>query len=118
MDLPHLPDEKDVLERWIRMVRELKNFLKTTFQVEIVEDRIEAEIRETNRKNCIMNRFFEYAACHPVPIHWRELYDIIGLDPVTDSEELQSHMERITSNLDERVDNGIFFGFRNSPRVW
>jgi benzoyl-CoA reductase/2-hydroxyglutaryl-CoA dehydratase subunit BcrC/BadD/HgdB len=117
MDLPHLPDDKDVLERWTKMVQKLKNFLETTFQVEITEDRIEAEIRETNRKNCIMDQFFEYAACHPVPIHWRELYAIIGLDPVTDSEELQSHMERITSNLDERVDNGIFFGFRDSPRV-
>ena len=103
--------------RWTGMVRKLKNFLETVFQVEITDDRLEDEIRETNKKNSLMDRFFDYAACHPVPVHWRELYDVIGLDPVTDSDELQRHMEGITSRLDKRVDRGIFFGYHDSPRV-
>jgi len=117
MDLPHLPDDKDALERWTKMVRKLKKFLEMVFQANITEDRLEAEIRETNRKNRIMDQFFEYAARHPVPVHWRELYDVIGLDLVTDSNELRHHMEGITSRLDERIAGGIFFGFHDSPRV-
>jgi len=117
MDLPQLPDDGEVLLRWTGMVRKLKNFLETVFQVEITDDRLEDEIRETNKKNSLMDRFFDYAACHPVPVHWRELYDVIGLDPVTDSDELQRHMEGITSRLDKRVDRGIFFGYHDSPRV-
>jgi len=117
MDLPQMPDDGEVLIRWTGMVIKLKKFLETLFQVEITGERLEAEIRETNRKNRLMDRFFDYAACHPVPVHWRELYDVIGLDPVTDSDELQRHMEGITSRLDERVDRGIFFGYHDSPRV-
>jgi benzoyl-CoA reductase/2-hydroxyglutaryl-CoA dehydratase subunit BcrC/BadD/HgdB len=117
MDLPQMPDDGEVRIRWTGMVIKLKKFLETLFQIEITGERLEAEIRETNRKNRLMDRFFDYAAYHPPPVHWRELYDVIGLDSVTDSEELKSHMERITSRLDERIAEGIFFGFHDSPRV-
>jgi len=117
MDLPQLPDEEDVRERWTEMVRKLKIFLETTFQAEIAADRLESEIKETNKKCRLIDGFFDYAALHPPPLNWQELYDVIGLDAVTNSGELQSLMAGITSTLDERVAAGICFGSPASPRV-
>ncbi|HAJ28323.1 MAG TPA: 2-hydroxyacyl-CoA dehydratase [Syntrophus sp. (in: bacteria)] len=117
MDLPQLPDDGDVRERWTEMVRKLKIFLETTFQANIVADRLEAEIRETNRKCRLIDGFFDYVALHPPPLNWQELYDVIGLDAVTDSGELQTLMTGISRMLDERIAAGICFGTAASPRV-
>ena len=117
MDLPHLPDEEGVQDRWIAMVRKLKLFLETTFHTDITAERLEAEIRETNRKNVLMDRFFDYAACHPSPLHWRELYEVIALDAMTNSEELGQLMEGIFRRLKDRMAEGIFFGTDDTPRV-
>jgi benzoyl-CoA reductase/2-hydroxyglutaryl-CoA dehydratase subunit BcrC/BadD/HgdB len=117
MDLPQLPDEEDVRERWTEMVRNLKLFLEKTFQTEIVADRIEAEIRETNKKCRLIDGFFDYAALHPPPLNSQELYDVIGLDAVTNSCELRSLMAGISRTLDKRIAAGICFGTPASPRV-
>ncbi len=117
MDLPKHPDDGALRGRWTETVKKLKVFLETTFQAGISADRLEEEIRETNKKNRLMDRFFDYAACHPIPVHWRELYDVIGLDPLTDSDELRHYMEGIAARLDERMAAGIFFGNPASPRV-
>jgi len=117
MDLPQLPDEAAGLDRWTGMVRKLKDFLETTFQAGISDDRLEAEIRETNRKNSLMDRFFAYLTCCPSPVHWREIYDVIGLEHVTNSDEFQGLIENAASRLDERITTGIFFGTGSSPRV-
>ncbi len=117
MDLPQLPDEAAGLDRWTGMVRKLKHFLETTFQVRISDDQLEAEIRETNRKNRLMDRFFSYLACCPSLVHWREIYDVIGLEHVTNSDEFQGLIENAVSRLDERIARGIFFGTSSSPRV-
>lgn len=117
MDLPHLPDEEGVRDRWIAMVRKLKLFLETTFHADITAERLEAEIRETNRKNVLMDRFFDFAACHPSPLHWRELYEVIALDAMTDSDELGQLMEGIFRRLKDRMAEGIFFGTDDTPRV-
>ncbi|MFA5180471.1 MAG: double-cubane-cluster-containing anaerobic reductase [Syntrophales bacterium] len=117
MDLPQLPDEKDVRERWTEMVRKLKTFLEKTFQAEIVADRLEAEIRETNKKCRLIDGFFDYMTLHPPPLNCQELYDVIGLDAVTNSGELQALMAGISRTLDERIAAGICFGTPASPRV-
>ncbi|MCX5828488.1 MAG: double-cubane-cluster-containing anaerobic reductase [Deltaproteobacteria bacterium] len=117
MDLPQLPDEEDVRERWTEMVRKLKIFLETTFRANIAADRLEAEIRETNKKCRLIDGFFDYVTLHPPPLNWQELYDVIGLDAVTNSGELQSLMTGISRTLDERIAAGICFGTPASPRV-
>jgi benzoyl-CoA reductase/2-hydroxyglutaryl-CoA dehydratase subunit BcrC/BadD/HgdB len=117
MDLPQLPEEEDVQKRWTEMVRKLKVFLETRFQRDITAERLEAEIRETNKKNRLMDRFFDYAALDPPPLCWQELYDVIGLDPVTDSSDLLVLMGGIIARVEERIAAGICFGTTASPRV-
>jgi benzoyl-CoA reductase/2-hydroxyglutaryl-CoA dehydratase subunit BcrC/BadD/HgdB len=117
MDLPYRPEEPEALGYWTGMVGKLKRFLEETFEVKIREERIEDEIRETNIKCRLINRVFDYTACRPPVIHWRELLDVIGLEPVTGSEELRQLIEPILARLEDRRARGISFGRPDSPRV-
>jgi benzoyl-CoA reductase/2-hydroxyglutaryl-CoA dehydratase subunit BcrC/BadD/HgdB len=117
MDLPQLPDEEEALPNWTVMVHKLRDWLEKTFRTKITNDRIEEEIKETNKKNRLMNDFFKYTAHSPPAISWSEMYDVIGLELVSNSDELQRLLEDITPKLDERIREGEFIGNGHSPRV-
>jgi len=117
MDLPQLPDEKEALANWTIMVCKLKNWLEKTFQTKITHERIEDEIKETNRKNRLMNDLFRYAAQSPPVISWCEMYDVIGFELVSNSDELKLFLDDIKTRLNERVSIGEFVGTQHSPRV-
>ena len=117
MDLPQLPDETEALKNWTAMVHKLKTFLETTFGAKITDDHVESEIKETNDKNRMMNDFFAYAAHLPPLISWSEMYDVIGLEFVSGSDELRRLLDGITAKLDKRLSKGEFIGDARSPRV-
>lgn len=117
MDLPQLPDEPEALEAWTVMVEKLRRFLENTFGAQITDDGIEKEIKETNRKNRLMNSFFSYAEHFPPLIGWREMQEVIGLDLVSSSEELRIMLDDIIVSLNERLNKGEFIGTTRSPRV-
>ncbi|MDY0188400.1 MAG: double-cubane-cluster-containing anaerobic reductase [Syntrophus sp. (in: bacteria)] len=117
MDLPQLPDDAEVLDRWRESVLKLRDFLEKTLQTSLSADRLEAEIRETNRKNRLMDRFFAYLACRPIPVSWREIYDVITLEHVANGDEFQDLIEKISSGIDQRIALGQCFGTFSSPRI-
>lgn len=117
MDLPQLPDEVEALTTWTVMVHKLIVFLEKTFGTKITAECIESEIRETNRKNRLMNDLFAYAAHSPPAISWSEMYDLIGLELVSNSDELHRILEGVTVKLDRRINRGEFVGSTHSPRV-
>jgi benzoyl-CoA reductase/2-hydroxyglutaryl-CoA dehydratase subunit BcrC/BadD/HgdB len=117
MDLPQLPDETEALANWTIMEQKLKDWLEKTFKTTITNERIEEEIKETNQKNRLMNDFFKYAAHFPPVISWSEMYDVIGLELVSNSNELRLLLDSITPKLDERISKGEFIGAMGSPRV-
>ncbi len=117
MDLPQLPDDSAVLDRWRESVLKLQYFLEKTLQTSLAADRLEAEIRETNRKNRLMGRFFAYLTCRPIPVSWREIYNVITLEHVANSVEFQDLIEKISSSIDQRIALGQCFGTFSSPRV-
>jgi benzoyl-CoA reductase/2-hydroxyglutaryl-CoA dehydratase subunit BcrC/BadD/HgdB len=117
MDLPQLPDEEEAFKNWTVMVHKLKNWLEKTFQTEITNERIEEEIKETNEKNSLMSDLFRFAAHSPPAISWNELYDVIGFELVSNSEELKLFLDNIKGRLDERIKDGEFVGTTRSPRV-
>jgi len=117
MDLPQLPDEEEALVNWTVMVQKLKDWLEKTFGTTITDERIEEEIRETNQKNRLMNDFFKYAAQFPPVISWNEMYDVIGLELVSNSYELQHLLDGIEANLEKRIVKGEFVATTDSPRV-
>ena len=117
MDLPQLPDEREALQNWTIMVLKLQDWLEKTFGTMITNDRIESEIKDTNKKHRLMNDFFKYAAHFPPVISWSEMYDVIGLELVSNSDELRRLLDNITIRLDERLREGEFVGNAHSPRV-
>jgi benzoyl-CoA reductase/2-hydroxyglutaryl-CoA dehydratase subunit BcrC/BadD/HgdB len=117
MDLPQLPDEPEAIEAWSIMVLKLKDWLEKTFGTNITKERIESEIKDTNKKHRIMNDFFSYAEHFPPVVSWSEMYDVIGLELVSNSDELERLLDDITINLDERISKGEFVGNGHSPRV-
>lgn len=117
MDLPNMPGVRGVGERWLATVEKLKEFLEETFKRRITAARLEEEIRETNRKNSLIDGFFDCLTRHPPPVHWEEIYDVIALDPVSTSEELRMLMAGIDERLEDRIEAGICFGAPSSPRV-
>lgn len=117
MDLPQLPDEKEAGQNWSVMIRKLQGFLEKTFGVKIREEHIEREIRDTNLKNTMMRKLFDYAALSPLPVHWTELYDVIFLAQAARAGEMRPIIEDCTAKIEKRIREGVFFGKPDAPRV-
>jgi benzoyl-CoA reductase/2-hydroxyglutaryl-CoA dehydratase subunit BcrC/BadD/HgdB len=117
MDLPQLPDEEEAKDNWTVMTRKLQGFLEKTFNRTIRDEDVEREIRDTNRKNRMMDRVFEFATLKPSPISWKEVYDLTWLALSADTEHMAPIVENALMKLEKRVENGVFFGRPDSPRV-
>ena len=117
MDLPQIPESEEAKISWAAMIRKLKAFLEKTLETSISDDAIEREIRDTNEKNRLMMRFFDYAARKPPVVSWSEMYDVIAVAQVVTATELREFLALIFDKLDARIQNDIGFGNDNSPRV-
>ncbi|MDD4196978.1 MAG: double-cubane-cluster-containing anaerobic reductase [Syntrophorhabdaceae bacterium] len=117
MDLPQKPDEQEAITTWTAMVHKLKAFLEGTFGREIADEDIEREIRQTNRKNRLMNDFFGYMAHYPPLVNWNEMYDVFSLEYVSNADELDGTLQGLAQRLEMRRDNGEYIGDALSPRV-
>ena len=117
MDLPQLPDEEEAVGTWAVMLRKFAAFLEKTFDVRIEEDAIEDEIRDTNRKNRLMETIFSYAEHHPPLISWQEQYDLIMLAQLAKASELEGLLTGVIERLEERKRKGIAHGPADARRV-
>lgn len=117
MDLPQLTDEPAALPHWQAMVHRLRDFLEATLEVDIRDADLERELRATNRRNRLMDRFFAYAEYHPVLVSWGELYDVIALAQSLTAEELEPVLQRVLTTLERRRAAGLHHGTADSPRV-
>lgn len=117
MDLPYHTEDDDAVARWARAVGKLKLFLENTFEVMIPDERIEAEIRETNCKAELVDRIFDYAALDRPALHWRELLEIVAIEPLTSGDEFRRFAEPILRKLGARAEAGIGFGRPGAPRI-
>lgn len=117
MDLPQLPDEKEALDNWTVMIKKLKGFLETTFNGEIDDKEVEKEIKETNIKNKLMNKIFDFAALTPTPVSWLELYDLTFLGQASTTKDMIDLLNDCVAKLEKRVAEGVYHGEKDSPRV-
>jgi benzoyl-CoA reductase/2-hydroxyglutaryl-CoA dehydratase subunit BcrC/BadD/HgdB len=117
MDLPQLPDEKEALDNWTVMIKKLKMFLETTFNREIDDKEVEKEIKETNVKNKLMNKIFDFAALTPTPVSWLELYDLTYLGQASTTQDMLGILNDCVAKLEKRVADGVYHGEKDSPRV-
>ena len=117
MDLPQLPDEKEALDNWTVMIKKLKGFLETTFNRKIDDKDVEKEIKETNIKNKLMNKIFDFAALTPTPVSWLELYDLTYLGQASTTKDMIDLLNDCVAKLEKRVAEGVYHGEKDSPRV-
>jgi benzoyl-CoA reductase/2-hydroxyglutaryl-CoA dehydratase subunit BcrC/BadD/HgdB len=117
MDLPQLPDEAEALGDWAVMIRKLQHFLERTLDRKASDDRIEAAIKSSNKKNQMMRKIFDFASLQPPVLSWKEMYDIGFLAMVSTGEEIVPLLETLLIKLVKRVAKGTYFGGPDSFRV-
>ncbi|HPF07905.1 MAG TPA: 2-hydroxyacyl-CoA dehydratase family protein, partial [Spirochaetota bacterium] len=73
MDLPQVPEEKEARDEWKSMILKVKSFMEKHTGRTTTEEKIEASIKDTNSKNILMRKIFDFAAMQPPVISWTEL---------------------------------------------
>jgi benzoyl-CoA reductase/2-hydroxyglutaryl-CoA dehydratase subunit BcrC/BadD/HgdB len=117
MDLPQLPDQKEALDNWTVMIKKLKGFLEDNFDRKIDDKDVEQEIKNTNIKNKLMNKVFDFAAHKPSVVTWSEIYDLTFLAQAAATKDIVPLLNDCVAKLEKRVAKGIYHGEKNSPRV-
>jgi benzoyl-CoA reductase/2-hydroxyglutaryl-CoA dehydratase subunit BcrC/BadD/HgdB len=117
MDLPQLPDEEEALSNWTVMIRKLQKFLEAAFKVKATDKQIEAAIKDTNRKNKMMRKVFDFAAMQPPVISWQEIYDLTYLSQGASGDEMEPVFIEAIKKLEERKAAGYVHGPDRAPRV-
>jgi benzoyl-CoA reductase/2-hydroxyglutaryl-CoA dehydratase subunit BcrC/BadD/HgdB len=117
MDLPQLPDEEEALHNWTAMIRKLQKFLETSLKAKISDDRIEAAIKDTNKKNAMMSNIFDYMADPQPAVGWQEIYDLTFLAQGASGEEMGPVLTEALNKLEKRKSAGYIHGSPGAPRV-
>ena len=97
MDLPQMPDEDLAIENWRHMILRLKDFLEKETGRSATIEQIENALQQSNKKNRLIRKIFEYAALNPPVISWKEIYEFIRLS------ERSAELTRTTAETDIRV---------------
>ena len=117
MDLPQVPQHEEAMDHWTAVISRLKTFLEATFNKKINDADIEAAIKDSNSKNQLVMKLFEYAALNPPVLSWQEMLDIVFLATPLGGKELNSVLEEKLRMLEERKKNGLSFGRKGAPRI-
>lgn len=117
MDLPQCPSNEGAVAYWRHSMAGFKNFLETTFETSIPADAIEACIRESNRKNRLVEEIFRFGAHKPAVINWQEMYAVATYAMVSSGTETLAKLEEILAQLGERVAKGQFVAPESAKRV-
>lgn len=117
MDLPQVPQHEEAIEHWRSVITRLKGFLEKTFKKQIDDSDLEKEIIDSNSKNMLVMKLFEYGFSNPPLLSWQEMLDIVFMATPLGGRELNSLLEEKLQILEERRRNGIHIGKKGSPRI-
>lgn len=117
MDLPQLPDQEEALTNWTVMIKRLKAFLEKTLECTIDDDEVKRQIRETNRKNRLLNEIFAFAAVKPSPLNWADITDLAWFGQPVATADMAPLLEQCLETLKRRVAKGAHHGKVDAPRV-
>jgi len=112
-----VPDEDGAKRNWAEVIGRLKSFLERTFHTTITEHAIESAIRDTNRKNTMMKKIFDYAAGTPSYLSWQEMYDLTFLAQPASFTDIEPLLESCIEALENRKKNGAYIGKEGAPRI-
>ena len=117
MDLPQVPDAVEAKANWAAMIRKLQGFLEKTFDCKTTDEKIEAAIRDGNKKNRLLRQIFSYSSLDRPVIGWNELYDFSFLAQASTGSYMEPIVAKAVEILDERIKSGYSRGKENAPRV-
>lgn len=117
MDLPQVPQYEEALVHWTAVIKKMKSFLEKSFDKKADDKSLEEAISDTNEKNKHVLEIFGFAALTPPVISWNEMLDIVFLATPLTGKEVISILKDKIKMLESRVDNGIYIGSKNAPRI-
>lgn len=117
MDLPQVPHHEEALTHWTSVIHRLKSFLEKNFNKKINDKDLEDAIQDSNKKNNLVMKLFEYAFLNPPVLSWQEMLDIVFLATPLPGTELNLVLEDKIRMLENRKKNGQFVGPQGAPRI-
>jgi benzoyl-CoA reductase/2-hydroxyglutaryl-CoA dehydratase subunit BcrC/BadD/HgdB len=99
------------------MIRKLQRFLESVFATTASDEMIEAAIRDTNKKNAMMRRVFDFMALNPSVVGWQEIYDLTFLAQAASAGEMEAVLLPAVRKLESRKAAGYCRGKTGAPRV-
>jgi benzoyl-CoA reductase/2-hydroxyglutaryl-CoA dehydratase subunit BcrC/BadD/HgdB len=78
---------------------------------------IEESIKESNKKNRLVEEIFRFGAHKPSVITWQEMYEVATYAMVSNGSEALAKLQGIISTLTERQGKGVFTSKGNARRV-
>jgi benzoyl-CoA reductase/2-hydroxyglutaryl-CoA dehydratase subunit BcrC/BadD/HgdB len=117
MDLPQCPTNEGAVEYWKHSIAGFKKFLETTFNTTITISAIEESIKESNKKNSLVEEIFRFGAHKPSVITWQEMYEVATYAMVSSGSETIVKLQEIIAILTERQEKRFFTSKENAKRV-
>ncbi|MCM0082781.1 2-hydroxyacyl-CoA dehydratase family protein [Geomonas sp. Red32] len=117
LDLPQCPTREGAVEYWRHSINGFKKFLETSFDTVIGNEALEGAIRDTNRKNALVEKILAFGGQRPAVITWQEMYDVTTYAMVSNGEETVAKLEEIVAILAERREKRVFTSPEGAKRV-
>ncbi len=118
MNLPQTAEDEDSLELWKKEMVKFKKFLEDKLDVEITDDKLKDAIKLMNRERDVMKRLHKLNAHKPAPLSGMDMMLAQWLKGFNvDKEAGIDLIERLISEIEDRMDKGIYAFDNNAPRI-
>ena len=118
MNLPQTANDEDSLEIMKKEMIKFKNTLEEKFQVEITEAKLKDAINLMNRERDVMKRLHKLNAVKPAPLSGMDMMKAQWLKSFNvNKEEGIQLVENLISEVEERIENGIYAFEEDTPRI-
>ena len=117
MDLPQIPESEDAKKNWTQMIRRLQTFLEETFHTKVTDAQIEQSIKDTNVKNALVRKIFEFSKMEPPVLSWSELYEVTFYATPAHPRDAIPALEKVIAKLEARRAAGYFYGAKDAARI-
>lgn len=117
LDLPQCPTNEGAVDYWRSSINGFRKFLEGRFDTVISDEAVETAIKDTNRKNALVEQILGFGAHRPAVITWQEMYEVTSYAMVTGGSEAIAKLEEILATLTERRERGTYTSAAGAKRV-
>lgn len=118
MNLPQTANDEDSLELWKNEMVKFKEYLENEFNVEITDEKLRDAIKLMNREREVMRKLHKLNAHKPAPLSGMDMMVAQWLKGFNiDKESGIELVEKLISEVEERMNNGIYAYEESAPRI-